>query len=406
MSGTAISQGLTIAIAPILSRLYTPEAFGTFAIYSAIVGILVVIVTWRYELAILIPVEEKEAKNIFIISSLLVLSMSIIIFILIVFLKDMLASWLNIEHESNMLWWIPLSIFSMGLYHNLSYWSTRKKYFKKIATSHISRATIVSSSQVLGGILNYGSTGLISGQVGGQIVSAAVLGGQIYSTDKRIFKTKILVSDLKNAAYKYSDFPKYSAPQGLLNSASQNLPIFILSYYFGPVVLGFYALSMKFMQLPLSFITQSFKQVYYQKVTETINSRENYFNLLSKSTFSLMSISILPTLGILFFGKEIYSFILGDTWREAGNYAEWLIIWLFFGFLNSPSFVTAQALRLQKLLMYYEIVLIFSRSFILLVGGLYFTALQTIALYSLVGATSNLLLIIFVFYYARKKTII
>ena len=36
MTGTTIAQALPIAITPILTRLYTPEDFGVFAIFSKI----------------------------------------------------------------------------------------------------------------------------------------------------------------------------------------------------------------------------------------------------------------------------------------------------------------------------------------------------------------------------------
>ena len=55
MTGTGLAQAIPIAISPILTRLYSPEDFGTFGLYMAIVTIASVLVTGRYELAILLP---------------------------------------------------------------------------------------------------------------------------------------------------------------------------------------------------------------------------------------------------------------------------------------------------------------------------------------------------------------
>ena len=41
--GTGFSQVLPIALMPILTRLYSPEDFGVFAVYLAVSGILGVI---------------------------------------------------------------------------------------------------------------------------------------------------------------------------------------------------------------------------------------------------------------------------------------------------------------------------------------------------------------------------
>ena len=40
MTGTTIAQAIPIAISPILTRIYTPEDFGVFALYIAIVSFI------------------------------------------------------------------------------------------------------------------------------------------------------------------------------------------------------------------------------------------------------------------------------------------------------------------------------------------------------------------------------
>ena len=71
MTGTGLAQAIPIAISPILTRLYTPEEFGIFALYIAITAILTILVTGRYELAIMLPKEDEDAVNILSISEIL-----------------------------------------------------------------------------------------------------------------------------------------------------------------------------------------------------------------------------------------------------------------------------------------------------------------------------------------------
>ena len=71
MTGTAFAQALPIAVSPILTRLYTPAEFGVFAMYMAIASILGVLVTGRYELAILIPKQDRDAIHIAALSAAL-----------------------------------------------------------------------------------------------------------------------------------------------------------------------------------------------------------------------------------------------------------------------------------------------------------------------------------------------
>lgn len=71
MTGTTIAQAIPIAISPILTRIYTPEDFGVFALYMAIASIVAVVATGRYEMAIMLPKKDSDAINIVALSILI-----------------------------------------------------------------------------------------------------------------------------------------------------------------------------------------------------------------------------------------------------------------------------------------------------------------------------------------------
>ena len=68
MMGTSLAQAIPIAISPILTRLYSPEEFGRFALYMAVAMIASVLVTGRYELAIMLPRHDKDALHITVLA--------------------------------------------------------------------------------------------------------------------------------------------------------------------------------------------------------------------------------------------------------------------------------------------------------------------------------------------------
>ena len=78
MTGTTIAQAIPIAISPILTRIYTPEDFGVFALYMAIAAIISVVSTGRYEMAIMLPKRNEDVNAI--VKLLLILLSSISIF--------------------------------------------------------------------------------------------------------------------------------------------------------------------------------------------------------------------------------------------------------------------------------------------------------------------------------------
>ena len=64
ITGTALGQLITVLVSPILTRLYSAEDFGIFAIYISVAGILSVIITLRFEDAIVLPAEDNEAIDL------------------------------------------------------------------------------------------------------------------------------------------------------------------------------------------------------------------------------------------------------------------------------------------------------------------------------------------------------
>ena len=71
-SGSFFGQLVFISTTPVITRIYDPEVFGFFAIYSAIVRLVSGISPLRYEMAILIAEHKEDVKHLVFISSVFV----------------------------------------------------------------------------------------------------------------------------------------------------------------------------------------------------------------------------------------------------------------------------------------------------------------------------------------------
>ncbi|MEA1954754.1 MAG: translocase, partial [Campylobacterota bacterium] len=88
MTGTTIAQAIPIAISPILTRIYTPEDFGVFALFIAITAIFGGIANARYELAIMLPKKDEDAINIFALGFVITSLISLVLLVLVVAFND------------------------------------------------------------------------------------------------------------------------------------------------------------------------------------------------------------------------------------------------------------------------------------------------------------------------------
>lgn len=386
MTGTGVAQGLTVLAAPILTRLYAPEDFGVFGLFVAITGVLIAIGCWRYEMAIVLPEKDEDAANLLALSIILSVFMGFVMAIIVLFFKHDVAELLNAPAISSWLWLMPISLIAGGGFNALNYWATRKKRFNQLAISRVSRSTCSVSSQICFGVLtNTRAGGLLGGQVFGQLVATVVLAIQVFQRDKAVIFKGLSLKGISNALRRYSNFPLFSSWSALLNSASQMLPAFMLGYFFNTTIVGFYTLGHRVLSIPMTLIGQSIAQVFFPQAAEA--KRMGYVDKLSLNVFQkLLHIGLTPTLLLVVIAPELFSCIFGKSWTVAGEYVQWLSIWLLFVFVSSPISTLFEVLERQHLGLVFNIVLFISRLLALAIGGWFNNALLAVALFGVTGA--------------------
>jgi len=163
MTGTTIAQAIPIAISPILTRIYTPEDFGLFALYISIALLFATAATGRYELAIMLPKKESDAVNIVFLSLLITLIITLLTLFIVFFFNQSITNILGNQDISSWLYFIPFTVFFMGLYQSLNYWNNRKKEYKRLAISRVVQSGVTGGANLGMGGLQFGASGLIVG---------------------------------------------------------------------------------------------------------------------------------------------------------------------------------------------------------------------------------------------------
>ncbi|WP_350613053.1 oligosaccharide flippase family protein [Pseudomonas sp. HY7a-MNA-CIBAN-0227] len=335
MTGTSIAQAIPIAITPILSRLYTPEDFGIFAFYMAVAAIFSVLVTGRYELAIILPEKDSDAINIVALSIALSCILSAIILLVVVIFNSQITIWLKPPSASEWLYFIPLSTLFMGIYQSLNYWSNRKGHYRRMALSRMAQSGSAVSGQLGAGYLGMASAGMVLGQLLGQVVSTTLLGRSIYREDKRHLN-KVSRQEVFSLSKKYSSFPKYLVLGQLANVASSQMPLLLLSVFFGPAVAGFYSLSEKTLLAPMTLVGGAIGDVFRSEAALSYKKNGNCRDLFLNTVVKLTLFATIPVLPVYFFGPWLFSFVFGGQWRASGEIASIISIMVFFQAISSP----------------------------------------------------------------------
>jgi len=350
MTGTTIAQAIPIAISPILTRIYTPEDFGVFALYIAIVGFISIIITARYELAIVLPNKDEDAINILALSLSIMFGIVFFVTFIIFFLKSQILTMLNIETIGNFIYLMPISILVAGLNQSFNYWSNRKEYFKNIASSQISQSVSIGTTQPLFGYMGV-LGGLIIGNLIGRVVSTFILIDKFFKHDKESIKyinKNIMLEQMK----KYKDFPFVNSLHAFSDIIRTSGSVMLISSFFGSAVLGFYALSMRVLQVPVGIVGSSLGQVLYQKFSTIYNNGEELYPYVKKTFFQLFLVALPVFMGLYFIAPDLFAFVFGESWRVAGEYSQLLVPYLFMNFLISPISSLPIILGKQKEIFY------------------------------------------------------
>jgi O-antigen/teichoic acid export membrane protein len=397
MTGTAGAQAITMLFAPIVTSLYGPELFGILGSFVGVLAVATSVAALTYPTAIVLPKSDDDARGIVKLSLLIAFVVTSIFSVIIFIAGEQIAQILSLESIADFLFFIPLAVFFSALQQIMQQWLIRKKQFKVIARVAISQAFILNSSKAGCGFLYPSSFVLVFLTT----VSSALWTLQLWFASNKWSapqdKIQSSVSrqvSIKSLAYRHRDFPFYRAPQVFINALSHSLPVLMLAVYFGPVTAGLYALAGSVMALPSTLLGQAVTDVFYPRIAEAANNKENLYPLVLKATLGMACVGIIPYGVVFIWGPLMFGFVFGEEWFIAGEYASWISVWLFFAFMNRPSVSALAVLKLQGLFLIYEIGSTLLRAAGLFVGFIIFNdANLAVALFSIGGVLSNSFLI-------------
>jgi lipopolysaccharide exporter len=385
VSGTTVAQLLGILAAPFLTRLYPPEAFGVLALFISITSIVGVVACLRYELAIMLPESNEEAANLLGVSLFFTLLISLLAVPVVWWSREPLLRWLSMPELGPYLWMIPPFIFITGLFLALNYWNSRTKHFGRLSIARVSNSVSTTLAQLGLGFAGFISGGsLISATVGGKALATAVLGGQIWRDDRKLFLRFINWRGMLQGIKRHRKFPLYSTWSALLGTASWQLPAFLLAAFFSSTVVGYYALGFRIFQLPMSFIGNAIGQVFFQRSAES-QLQGSLATLVATVFRSLTTVILFPTLVLTIIGKDLFIVIFGPDWAEAGVYAQILAIWGFIWFISSPLTNLHATLEMQEFGVKINVARFLTRLIALGLGGLLGSPRLAIALFAVAG---------------------
>lgn len=335
MTGTTIAQAIPIAISPILTRIYTPEDFGVFALYMGVTSIVSVVATGRYELAIMLPKKDEDAINIVALSITITLFVSLITLFIVTLFNTAITRLLGNQEISNWLYFMPLTILLTGVYQSLKFWSNRQKQYKDLAINRVTQSTVTATSNLSLGFVGLGSGGLVIGGFIGQSLATMFLYKMINAMEQSIFK-KVKKLKIIALSKRYINFPKFDILASLSNVSSRELIHILFNSLFSTAIAGYYYLTQRALGLPISILASSILDVFKERASKDYKQYGNAKAIYISTFKKLILLSAIPSILLYIFALDIFTFVFGENWIIAGEFTQILIPMFFLQFISSP----------------------------------------------------------------------
>lgn len=379
-TGTALAQVLALVFLPILTRIYSQEAFGLLAAFTAVVGFISSFATLKYDTALVLPKEDKDAYALLKLSNIVTIIITIIC-VLILFLPVPYFQ----EYQGLQIL-IGIAVILSVNYNNSALWNIRFKQFNSTSISKIIQSIAIFIFQYL--LYSFFELrGLIIGNILGISVSGLYL---ILSRkfDWSLYKS-INKQEMLKQARRYIDFPKYFTISNAVLSFSSSLPVLLFVKFIPLAQIGLYGIALRVIAQPVNLISNSLKSVILGDMAEKRNNNKPILKWYLKIFSGLFIISIIASVLLILFSEYIITFFLGANWDESAIYIKMLTPLLVSMMIASPGVAAVRVFEMQKYTFKYSIVSLAIKATTLLTLFLYEIATfeYIILIYSLVNLT-------------------
>lgn len=358
-AGTAVAQAVSLAAAPIITRLYTPADLGLLSLFTSFLGVAAVGTSLKYELGIMSARDESEAAQLTWASVMFCFPMSILS--AAIMLLAVRFNWFGFGELPTYAVWVLLPTLALtGIYMALRYWSIRKQRFGMVSGTFIAQHASRSAAQLGLGFVAAGAGTLVIGEAAGRAVSAAALLRREWESVASLRRLSA-PGELRSALLRHRELPLYSLASSLIDTLAANLTIPLLIALYGAAAGGEYGLVMRVLSVPVALISSSVADAFHSRLALCVRDTPSAaLSLFWRTAGALLLMGLGPAIILGVGGERLFRVVFGGQWGAAGLLAAISVPWFLSQFVVSPLSRLVFVLRGQVSKLIYDLILLAS----------------------------------------------
>lgn len=336
MSGSVASQLIFLLSAPILTRIFGFTEFGVLANYNAWVAFLALLGSLRYEHAIIVAKDDDGTKRAIALAGALTFLSSLLFGCIAVIIHFRQLDQGYLQHILGIVLLIPVGAFVANVSSILIQLSVREGLFRSLGILAGVQALFTVGVQIGLGVLGI-ENAIIIGSLVGSVLYAALLGKVLWSAAVFTgFRAAQALRRLRETAREFANFPKYAFGADALGLLILSFTPVLISAAFNPALAGVYAFGVRVIRLPLLVVSTAIAGVLRKEGMDYLNRTGNVHALYKNIVVVLLAVGIWPCGVALLFGPEIFAFVFGEQWSEAGRVIQILSPGILLEFVAFP----------------------------------------------------------------------
>lgn len=341
-TGNAVAQLLPILVAPVLTRLYEPQAFAVYGLFLAIAGPIAVGACLAYDKAIAIPASDHDASELLWVAVVAAGATALMTLAVVAAAHSSIARVADNTLLSSALIGTPIFVFAVAATQALGTWLVRRGEFGRSAWSRVIHAGGNAVISVLVGLTGW-ALGLVMGTLVGACL-ALLWAIRLAVRDPDLWPP-VALATLKRAARRYREVAKYGTAPAVMSAASYGIPLLVCSTVADASTTGQFALARSILALPLGVAGAGVSQSLLNELSVKSSRGQPVLPTVRKTALTLAALALLG-MGILaWIGEELFMWAFGARWRPAGAIAEIMALPIGLMFVFSPLSASLLATR-------------------------------------------------------------
>ncbi len=310
------ANSILLAFTPLLTRLYTPNDFGTLAIFSSSLGLLAAFATWRFDWSIPNASSTTQATALLLLGFMFLIISNIIVFFPIFCFNKILAFWSGFPILRPFLPFLIVALLGTGLHQLMQAWFIRKNDLTAVSKTKLSQSIFGIGVSISGGMANMGALGLIISSVVSAWVGIGIL--LRHASDLRISIKEVSSDTLKRTFFAFVWESTLSTAVSAVNTLGLAATPLLLAQYYSAEQVGWYALMYRLAIAPASLFTGAIAQSFWSEASVLVHTDLKTLRMLFVKSSLMLGLFSIPVLLLCVCGPFFVGLLFGKQWNHAG----------------------------------------------------------------------------------------